>query len=575
MTPVVGSALAPPIAVPGTDGRVHLAYELQLTNTLAQEVTLTSVAAVAGDKTLLTLSGDGLAYWTRVLGSTTPTVKLGPAQTAVVWLDVAVDEAASVPTDITHTIGMTVPPPQPPLVPAALTENIAPTKVDTRRPVTISSPVSGPSWLDGNSCCDMTSHRMAVIPLNGQLWAPERFAVDYVQLTPEGRLFNGPKTELSSYPYFGANIHAVADGPVVVVVDSLPEQVPGSLPTGLPLDQYSGNYVVQDIGGGQLRLLRPPQARQHQGQGRRSTQDRAGHRRVGKFRQHRRPASALPSDEHPGFVALQRVTVHFRQVPARLAGRIHRCVQPAPGHGRSRADAAGLRRGRQDQQDAAVPRRDDLSDRIGRPTGRPPPCLRASGPRDTDGPDGIESVTGVQTVAAGTSITNLDPFAEAISKAETVGASDLTFVVHPDTLLTLSKLKSGTGFNTPLLGVDATSPTKRSILGVPITWSPAVTATDIWAVPRSEISSRPVDRSQRWTHMPKCVRRTAATASGGPLTSTCAAVWRPKTYSRSSPGAPLSPAVGSPGRTVRRCGSRMWAGSWPGCGCRRGRAPAM
>ena len=84
------------------------------------------------------------------------------------------------------------------------------------------------------------------------------------------------------------------------------------------------------------------------------------------------------------------------------------------------------------------------------------------------------------------SITNLDPFAEAISKAENVGASDLTFVAHHDTLLTLSKIKSGTGFNTPLLGIDATSPTKRSILGVPITWSPAVGAADIWAVPRSK-----------------------------------------------------------------------------------------
>jgi len=63
----------------------------------------------------------------------------------------------------------------------------------------------------------------------------------------------------------------------------------------------------------------------------------------------------------------------------------------------------------------------------------------------------------------------------------------------------------------------------------------------------SEILSRPVDRSGRWTHMPKCVRCTAATASGGPLTSTCAAAWRPKTYRRSSPGGPLSRAVGSPG----------------------------
>ena len=42
-TPIVGSVLAPPAAVPATDGKVHLAYELQLTNVLDQEVTLTSI----------------------------------------------------------------------------------------------------------------------------------------------------------------------------------------------------------------------------------------------------------------------------------------------------------------------------------------------------------------------------------------------------------------------------------------------------------------------------------------------------------------------------------------------------
>jgi HK97 family phage major capsid protein len=103
-----------------------------------------------------------------------------------------------------------------------------------------------------------------------------------------------------------------------------------------------------------------------------------------------------------------------------------------------------------------------------------------------NGPNGIQSVTGIQTVAAGTAIANLDPFAEAISKAETVGATDLTFVAHPNTLLTLSQLKTGAGFNTPLLEPDATSPTQRSVLGVPITWSPAVGAADIWAVPRNK-----------------------------------------------------------------------------------------
>jgi Peptidase family M23 len=236
--------------VPATDGKTHLAYELVLTNTAAQDVTLTSLAAVASGKTLVTLSGDGLAYWTRVVGSNTPTATIGPAQTALVWLDVAVDEAAGIPTDISHTIGLSLPQPQPPLAEATMTETIAPTTVDNRKPVTISAPLSGDNWVDNNGCCDMTSHRMAISPLNGQLWAPERYAIDYLQLTPDGRLFAGDKGDLASYPCYGVDVHAVADGAVLAVVDNLPEQVPGALPTNLPLDQYAGNRVIQDIGGG-------------------------------------------------------------------------------------------------------------------------------------------------------------------------------------------------------------------------------------------------------------------------------------------------------------------------------------
>ncbi len=88
VTPLLASVIAPPIPVPATDGKVHLAYELLLTNVLNQELTLTSLDVRAADKTLLNLAGDRLAYWTRVFGNPTPTTKLGPAQSAAVWLDV-------------------------------------------------------------------------------------------------------------------------------------------------------------------------------------------------------------------------------------------------------------------------------------------------------------------------------------------------------------------------------------------------------------------------------------------------------------------------------------------------------
>ena len=231
-------------------GKIHLAYELALTNTLDQDITLTSVDVRSGDQTLLRLPADRLAYWTRVIGTTTPTTTLGPAQTAYVWLDVALPPDRTTPDQLVHAVGITVPRPMPPLFPGAMTEDIAPVAVQTRKPVVISPPLAGPNWLDANSCCDMTPHRMALNPINGEVWAAERYAIDYLQLGPDGRVFTGEKTDVRSYPYFGTDILAVGDGPVVSILDGLPEQVPGTAPTGLTLEQYGGNHVVQDLGDG-------------------------------------------------------------------------------------------------------------------------------------------------------------------------------------------------------------------------------------------------------------------------------------------------------------------------------------
>ncbi|BBY74194.1 peptidase M23 [Mycolicibacterium parafortuitum] len=249
-TPVVGRVLAAPIPVRASDGKTHLAYELQLTNTLSQDVTLTSVDVRAGDRTLLRLPGDRLAYWTRVLGNPDPATVIGPAQTATVVLDVALPPDEAVPEQLIHAVGITVPEPMLPLFPAAMTADIAPVAVQTRKPVTISPPLAGPNWLDANSCCDMTAHRSALNPINGQIWAAERFGIDYLQIGPDGRLFTGAEDNVESYPFYGSEILAVGDGPVVDVQDGLPEQIPGVTPTGLALNEYGGNYVVQDLGDG-------------------------------------------------------------------------------------------------------------------------------------------------------------------------------------------------------------------------------------------------------------------------------------------------------------------------------------
>src|SRR6185312_12530852 len=87
--------------------------------------------------------------------------KLGPAQGGAVWLDVALDTSAFLPTDLVHAVSFTVPKPTPPLINAVMDEKVAPVVALSRKPVVSAPPLDGPGWLDGNGCCDMSAHRNA------------------------------------------------------------------------------------------------------------------------------------------------------------------------------------------------------------------------------------------------------------------------------------------------------------------------------------------------------------------------------------------------------------------------------
>jgi len=99
-------------------------------------------------------------------------------------------------------------------------------------------------------------------------------------------------------------------------------------------------------------------------------------------------------------------------------------------------------------------------------------------------PAGLGSLTNtsVSRIVAGTSPTNLDAFAQAIAAVEQDGATITAFVANPADALTIQTLKSASGANTPLLGIDATNGTARQVLGVPLLVSPKVAAGTIWGL---------------------------------------------------------------------------------------------
>jgi hypothetical protein len=260
--------LTPPSPVLGIDDRIHLVYELQVVNSSSLVVSIDRVVVLdaAGVK-LSELTGDALAKRIIIGGGESGKV-FGASHSGYILMDVSLPEASSLPTVIRHRIAATrqvraapgddhhgAPMPAgSPLDPTAVFVG-AETPVGQSQAIAIAPPLRGPGWLIGNGCCaEINPHRGAVIAINGSLYVPERFAIDFVQLDRENRLFTGPADKLSSYAYFGVPVYAVADGTVVAVEDGAPEETPGVLPLGKKLATLPGNHVVMDIGNGHFAL---------------------------------------------------------------------------------------------------------------------------------------------------------------------------------------------------------------------------------------------------------------------------------------------------------------------------------
>jgi HK97 family phage major capsid protein len=102
-----------------------------------------------------------------------------------------------------------------------------------------------------------------------------------------------------------------------------------------------------------------------------------------------------------------------------------------------------------------------------------------------NGPAGLASVAATN-VYAGATYGSLDPFLEALAAAENAGAQLTSFVTHPDTALTLAKIKKATGSNEPLLQPDPAKPAGRVIAGVPLLVSPDAPNTGlVYGIPKA------------------------------------------------------------------------------------------
>jgi murein DD-endopeptidase MepM/ murein hydrolase activator NlpD len=92
--------------------------------------------------------------------------------------------------------------------------------------------------------------------VDGKLCIAQRFAIDWMQLGPDGRLFHdNPKSNANFYGY-GAEVLAVTDARVADLRDDVAENQGDNPRTGrhVTVDSAVGNYVTLDLGEGRFAL---------------------------------------------------------------------------------------------------------------------------------------------------------------------------------------------------------------------------------------------------------------------------------------------------------------------------------
>ena len=234
------------------DGKWHLAYELHVSNYGHSDCQLTEVDVIAENgekKSLASFSGtdlDGMVIHPG--GDAAQKSKIGPGGFAVVYMWANFDNLNDVPALMRQRITVKIGD-----YPEGLTIDTPATQVDRNPVAVIAAPLTGDDWVAGNGPSNTSGHRRALIPIDGRAYISQRFAIDWVELYPDGKTYKGDPADNKNYRAYGHEIQSVADGTVTETKDGIPQNIPSETARAMPitLETIGGNHVIVDIGNGQ------------------------------------------------------------------------------------------------------------------------------------------------------------------------------------------------------------------------------------------------------------------------------------------------------------------------------------
>jgi hypothetical protein len=230
------------------DDRLHLIYELHLTNFASIPLTIDSLT-VSGSGTgdaLSTLSGDALAAALGQVpsGSGDRGPAIAPGARRIVYLDIVL--AGNVPpASLTHRVTVRTDK-------ASAIIDAGSITVDDRPLPVLGPPLRGGAWVAVYAPEMERGHRRVAYATAGRATIPGRFAIDWMKADKKGRLDRSDgKTLADSYSH-GAEVLAVADAVVAAVRGDFAEPVLRADVAPVAIGDATGNYVALDLGGGRF-----------------------------------------------------------------------------------------------------------------------------------------------------------------------------------------------------------------------------------------------------------------------------------------------------------------------------------
>jgi len=258
-----------PIAVEGSDGYLYMNYYIVITNLAVLPLTINrmDIKDHTG-RLLLVFEKKDLEDYNKfrsILGVISPTQvprRINPATSmvALVWL--RINNHEPLPDSLFHDFAFE------PDSSLELKRNVDrdnkgremvladfPLVVQQEKPVVIGLPFKDGIWKCGSGPGEYNSPHQTFTNRAGNLLSPQRYAFDFSKVDSAGNVLPSPfPNEITSSMFYGYGheVLAVADGKIVFMQDSIPENIPqakGEIKHATELNRktYPGNWICLEI----------------------------------------------------------------------------------------------------------------------------------------------------------------------------------------------------------------------------------------------------------------------------------------------------------------------------------------